>query len=254
MFSIGEFAGYGGVSIRALRHYDEIGLLRPGPGLRAASVVPVVNQLDAQFDQLGIYERVKQAGPRILFFEREEGEDVTVLLALPATDPPGELPAPAHYRVLPEIEAAARCAAARRRASSRWSTTTWSAGSRSTATPAPGRDCGSTRCRHRRRGPAGLRDPAAVHPPRRLSGGAADAVLEQLAAERARACLELAEQQRQVRQHALRRRAGTHRRAAPDPGLAPRGRGPRPARVPVLTPRFPIPGRFGQAQASSATN
>jgi DNA-binding transcriptional MerR regulator len=214
MFSIGEFAGYGGVSIRTLRHYDEIGLLRPAtvdpdtgyrgysaaqlrqlnrimalkelglsltqvrrllagvtldelrgmlilrraqleheieqhtnqllgvearlrsiareddmpaddivaktipptgvvviagraPGYAPASVVPVVNQLDAQFDQLGIYERVKQAGPRILFFEREEGEDVTVLLALPVTDPPGELPAPAHYRVLPEIEAAA---------------------------------------------------------------------------------------------------------------------------------------------------
>jgi DNA-binding transcriptional MerR regulator len=29
MFSIGEFAQFGGVSIRALRHYDEIGLLRP---------------------------------------------------------------------------------------------------------------------------------------------------------------------------------------------------------------------------------
>jgi hypothetical protein len=29
MFSIGEFARLGGVSVRALRHYDEIGLLRP---------------------------------------------------------------------------------------------------------------------------------------------------------------------------------------------------------------------------------
>jgi DNA-binding transcriptional MerR regulator len=29
MFSIGEFARLGGVSIRTLRHYDEIGLLRP---------------------------------------------------------------------------------------------------------------------------------------------------------------------------------------------------------------------------------
>ena len=128
MFSIGEFARYGGVSIRTLRHYDEIGLLRPAPvdqatgyrsysaaqlehelqqhanqllgvearlrsiareddmpaddivaktipatgvvviagrapGFGAANIVPVVNQLDAQFDQLGIYERVKQADP-----------------------------------------------------------------------------------------------------------------------------------------------------------------------------------------------
>jgi DNA-binding transcriptional MerR regulator len=29
MFSIGEFARLGTVSVRTLRHYDEIGLLRP---------------------------------------------------------------------------------------------------------------------------------------------------------------------------------------------------------------------------------
>ena len=35
MFSIGEFARLGSVSVRTLRHYDEIGLLHPakvGPG------------------------------------------------------------------------------------------------------------------------------------------------------------------------------------------------------------------------------
>ena len=213
MFSIGEFARLGGVSIRTLRHYDEIGLLRPAtvdpdtgyrgyaavqlgqlnrimalkdlglslsqvrrlldgvtlgelhgmlllrraqledelqrhanqllgvearlrsiareddmpaddivaktipamgvvaiagraPGFGPANIVPVVNQLDAHFDRLGIYERVKESGPRLLFYEHEEGEDVTVFLAVPVTEPPGELPEPAHYRVLPEIEAA----------------------------------------------------------------------------------------------------------------------------------------------------
>jgi DNA-binding transcriptional MerR regulator len=213
MFSIGDFARLGGVSVRTLRHYDEIGLLRPttvdpdtgyrgysaaqlgqinrimalkelglsltqvrvlldgvtlgelrgmlllrraqleheldqhnnqllgiearlrsiaredgmpaddivaktipatgvvviagrAPGFGAANIVPVVNQLVAQFDQLGIHDRVKQAGSRIIFYEREHGEDVTVLLALPVTEPPAELPAPARYRVLPEIEAA----------------------------------------------------------------------------------------------------------------------------------------------------
>jgi len=213
MFSIGEFARLGGVSIRTLRHYDEIGLLRPvavdpdtgyrgyaaaqlgqlnrimalkelglsltqvrrlldgvtrdelrgmlmlrraqleheleqhtshllgvearlrsiaredgmpaddivaktipamgvvviagrAPGFGPANVVPVVNQLDAQFRQLGIYDRVKAAGPRLVFYEHEEGEDVTIFLALPVADQPGKLPAPAHYRVLPEIEAA----------------------------------------------------------------------------------------------------------------------------------------------------
>jgi DNA-binding transcriptional MerR regulator len=31
MFSIGEFARHGRVSVRMLRHYDAIGLLRPDP-------------------------------------------------------------------------------------------------------------------------------------------------------------------------------------------------------------------------------
>jgi DNA-binding transcriptional MerR regulator len=214
MFSIGEFARLGGVSVRTLRHYDEVGLLRPAtvdpdtgyrgysaaqlgqlnrimalkelglsltqarrlldgvtlgelrgmlilrraqleheleehknqllgvearlrsiaredampaddivtkripaigvvviagraPGFGAANIVPVVNQLAAQFDQLQIHDRVKETGPRIVFYEREHGEDVTVCLALPVAEPPGELPAPARYRVLPQIEAAA---------------------------------------------------------------------------------------------------------------------------------------------------
>src|SRR5580658_7391272 len=214
MFSIGEFARLGGVSVRTLRHYDEIGLLCPAkvdpdtgyrgysapqlrqlnrimalkelglsltqarrlldgitveelrgmlmlrhaqleheldqhqnqllgvearlrfiaregampaddivaktipavgvvviagsaPAIGAANIVPVVNRLVGQFDQLGIQDRVKEAGPRLIFFDYGHGENVTVHLALPVAEPPGELPAPAEYRVLPEIEAAA---------------------------------------------------------------------------------------------------------------------------------------------------
>jgi DNA-binding transcriptional MerR regulator len=213
MFSIGEFARLGGVSARTLRHYDEIGLLRPAAvaqdtgyrgysaaqlgqlnrimalkelglsltqvrlllggitldelrgmlalrraelenelhqrrsqllGIEArlrsiaredgmpaddivAKVIPamgvvalagravgyapqhvvlVVNQLDTQWDQLGIYDRVKEAGPRLVFFGPEHGDDVIVFLAMPVAEPPAELPAPARYLVLPEIEAA----------------------------------------------------------------------------------------------------------------------------------------------------
>jgi DNA-binding transcriptional MerR regulator len=212
MFTIGEFGRLGGVSVRTLRHYDEIGLLRPAsvdpdtgyrgylpaqlgqlnrimalkelglsltqtrrlldgitldelhgmlilrraqleheleahrnhllgvearlrsiaregtmgaddivarkvpatgavviagraPGWGPENVVPVVNRLAGQFDQLGIAERVKEAGPRLIFYEIE-GDDITVCLALPVAEPPGGLPAPAQYRVLPEIEAA----------------------------------------------------------------------------------------------------------------------------------------------------
>ncbi len=213
MFSIGEFARLGGVSVRTLRHNDEIGLLRPAradpdtgyrgysaqqlgqlnrimalkelglsltqarrlldgitveelsgmlilrraqleheldqyknqmlgvearlrsiaregampaddivaktipalgvvviagqaPAIGPENIVPVVNRLVGQFDQLRIHDRVKEAGPRLLFYDYGHGENVTVHLALPVAGPPGELPAPAEYRVLPEIEAA----------------------------------------------------------------------------------------------------------------------------------------------------
>jgi DNA-binding transcriptional MerR regulator len=213
MFSIGEFARLGGVSIRTLRHYDEIGLLRPatvdpdtgyrgyaagqlgllnrivalkGLGLSLTqagrlldgitldelrgmltlrraqlereldehmnqllgvearlryiaregampaddivaktipatgvvvltgqalefgpeNIVPVVNRLVARSDQLEIQDRVKAAGPRLIFYDYQPGEEITVCLALPVAEPPGDLPEPAQYQVLPEIEAA----------------------------------------------------------------------------------------------------------------------------------------------------
>jgi DNA-binding transcriptional MerR regulator len=213
MFSIGEFARLGGVSVRTLRHYDEIGLLLPAkvdpltgyrgysaeqlgqlnrimalkelgltlvqarrlldgvtleelrgmlilrraqleheleehtsqllgiearlrhiaregampaddimvkkipaldvveipgyaPAVGPANIVPVANQLYEQFDQLRIRDHVKEAGPYLIFYDYPKGEDVVVHLALPVAGPPGELPAPAQYRVLPEIEAA----------------------------------------------------------------------------------------------------------------------------------------------------
>jgi DNA-binding transcriptional MerR regulator len=214
MFTIGEFARLGGVSVRTLRHYDDIGLLRPvtvdpvtgyrgysaeqlgqlnriialkefglslsqagrlldgitldelrgmlilrraqleheldkhknqllgvearlhyiategampaddivakkipalgvvviagqAPAFGPENIVPVVNRLAGQFDQLGIHDRIKETGPRLVFYEYGQGEDVTVCLALPVAEPPGELPAQARYRVLAEIEAAA---------------------------------------------------------------------------------------------------------------------------------------------------
>jgi DNA-binding transcriptional MerR regulator len=52
MFSIGEFAHLGGVSIRTLRHYDEIGLLRP------ARVDPYSGYRTYSADQLGQLNRI----------------------------------------------------------------------------------------------------------------------------------------------------------------------------------------------------
>jgi DNA-binding transcriptional MerR regulator len=76
------------------------------PAIGPENIVPVVNRLVGQFDQLGIHDRVKEAGPRLIFYDYGHGENVTVHLSLPVAEPPGELPAPAEYRVLPEIEAA----------------------------------------------------------------------------------------------------------------------------------------------------
>src|SRR5260370_7213909 len=183
MFSIGEFARLGGVSVRTLRHYDEIGLLRPATvdpdtgyrgysaarlgqisriialkelGLSLAQVRRLLdgvtlgelrgmlllrraqfehevdqdtNQLlgvearlssiakedgipddivakTIPFDQLGIHDRVKEAGSRIIFYEREHGEDVTVFLAMPVTKPPPDLPPPPLHPVLLQLEPA----------------------------------------------------------------------------------------------------------------------------------------------------
>jgi DNA-binding transcriptional MerR regulator len=77
----------------------------PAPGWGPSNIVPVVNQLDGEYDRLGIEDRVKPAGPRLIFYH-VHGENIIVHLALPVTEPPGELPAPAEYRVLPSIEAA----------------------------------------------------------------------------------------------------------------------------------------------------
>jgi DNA-binding transcriptional MerR regulator/effector-binding domain-containing protein len=213
MFSIGEFARLGTVSVRTLRHYDEIGLLRPAkvdpdtgyraytadqlgqlnriialkdlglslaqtgqlldgitleelqgmlllrraqlehelqehasqllgvearlryiaregampaddiivkkipamgvvtisakaPAFGPTNIVPVVNNSAAQFDELGIKDLVAEAGPYMIFYEHEPDGQVTVHLALPVAQEPADLPEPARYLVLPEVEAA----------------------------------------------------------------------------------------------------------------------------------------------------
>ena len=70
-------------------------------------VVPAVNRARVKFDQLGILGLVKVAGPFMLLYEQTDGPEVTVYVALPVAEEPTALPPPAHYRVLPAIEAAA---------------------------------------------------------------------------------------------------------------------------------------------------
>ena len=254
MFSIGEFAHLGGVSIRTLRHYDEIGLLRPArvdpyngyrtysaaqlgqlnrivalkelglplaqvkrlmggitleelqgmltlrraqleqelderkdkllgvearlryiategampaddivakkiaaqgavvmsapaPGWGAPNIVPVVNGLVEKFDQLGIRDQVTESGPRIIFYEYGDDNDVTVFLALPVAERPQSLPEPPGIWSCPRSRWPQRSATAGRPASSRWCIRILSAGRRSTATGirCPAARSGSTR-------------------------------------------------------------------------------------------------------------
>ena len=52
MFTIGEFARLGGVSVRTLRHYDDIGLLRP------VTVDPDTGYRGYSAEQLGRLNRI----------------------------------------------------------------------------------------------------------------------------------------------------------------------------------------------------
>jgi len=77
------------------------------PGWGPENIVPAVNRARVKFDELGISGLVKVAGPFMLFYEPTDGQEINVNVALPVAKEPAELPQPAHYRVLPAIEAAA---------------------------------------------------------------------------------------------------------------------------------------------------
>ncbi|MBO8192368.1 MerR family transcriptional regulator [Streptomyces oryzae] len=77
--SVGQVAGFAGVTVRTLHHYDEIGLLVPGERTAAGHR----RYTDADLDRL----------QQILFY-RELGfplEEIAVLLDDPAADPVGQL-------------------------------------------------------------------------------------------------------------------------------------------------------------------
>jgi DNA-binding transcriptional MerR regulator len=77
------------------------------PGWYTPGIVAAVNRADEQFTRLRIRDLVEPVGPYIIYYEGEEGRDLTVNLALPVAQPTADLPGPARYLVLPEIEEAA---------------------------------------------------------------------------------------------------------------------------------------------------
>ncbi len=104
------------------------------PGWGPEDIVPAVNRARVKFDQLGISGLVKVAGPFMLFYEKTDGQEVTVNVALPVAEEPPGLPPP-------------RSAAAPLPASIRWFTRIWPPGSRRTAISrtGPGAISGSMR-------------------------------------------------------------------------------------------------------------
>ena len=94
------------VVVKKIPAMGVVAIVAHAPEFGPENIVPVVNRSQELFDQLGIRELVTEAGPRVIFYEHGQGEGVTVYLALPVAQPPAELPAPARYLVLPEIEAA----------------------------------------------------------------------------------------------------------------------------------------------------
>ncbi|MGK7232222.1 MerR family transcriptional regulator [Streptomyces hygroscopicus] len=98
-YSVGQVAGFAGVTVRTLHHYDEIGLLRPG----ARSAAGHRRYDDADLDRL----------QRILFY-RELGfplEEVAVLLDDPDVDPQAHLRRQ-HRLLIDRIERLRKMAAA----------------------------------------------------------------------------------------------------------------------------------------------
>jgi effector-binding domain-containing protein len=83
-----------------------VAITETAPGWGTENIVPAVNRARVKFDQLGIGGVVKASGPFMLVYEKTDGEEISVNVALPVTEEPAELPAPAHYRVLPAIEVA----------------------------------------------------------------------------------------------------------------------------------------------------
>jgi DNA-binding transcriptional MerR regulator len=109
------------VTVKKIPAMGVVAIAAPAPAYGAENIVPVVNRSRQQFDQLAITELIKVAGPFMIFYEDDgggdvddgggdvddRGGDITVYLALPVTEPPAELPPPAQYLVLPEVEAVA---------------------------------------------------------------------------------------------------------------------------------------------------
>jgi DNA-binding transcriptional MerR regulator len=93
------------ITVKKIPAMGVVAISELAPDWENDHIVPAVNRSRVQFDELGIPRQVKAAGPFLVFFDAGQDADITVYVGLPVAEPPAELPAPATYLVLPEIEA-----------------------------------------------------------------------------------------------------------------------------------------------------
>jgi DNA-binding transcriptional MerR regulator/effector-binding domain-containing protein len=94
------------ITVKKIPAMGVVAIAGTAPAFGPGNIVPVVNRARLQFDELAIADLVKVTGPFMIFYEPEEGE-ITVYLALPVAERPAELPPPAQYLDLPEVEVVA---------------------------------------------------------------------------------------------------------------------------------------------------
>jgi hypothetical protein len=93
------------ITVKKIPALGVVALTAPAPAYGPQNIVPIVNRLREQFDLLGIPGLAKVTGPYMNYYEDVDGNDITVHLALPVAGPPADLPPPAKYMILPEVEA-----------------------------------------------------------------------------------------------------------------------------------------------------
>ena len=217
------------IIVKTIPAMGVVALAAPTPGWGPANIVPVVNQLRALFDQLGISERVKEAGPLMIFYAHDQGSNVVVHLALPVVEQPAELPPPAQYLVLPEIEAATAVRSGPAASIFPFvyhDLTSWIEAQGYQSQPARPRGVDQRDRRRRRRRPAGVRDPAAVHPHRvrrRWGHSRTGARADRASAARPRSARPAASGRRASRPGPRPRRAAPDPIRTTSPGRSPGG-------------------------------
>jgi effector-binding domain-containing protein len=92
------------ITVKKVPSMGVVAIGAPAAGYSPAEVVPAVNQSRVKFDELGLPGLIAVSGPFMILYEDTDGSDITVYVALPVSEPPADLPAPAEYKVLPAIE------------------------------------------------------------------------------------------------------------------------------------------------------